>query len=1092
MDNNIDNIDDLFREGFADYAETPPPAVWQGLERRLDNDKKRRVFPFRWFWYIGILIVAVVLGAGMLYLPDFGKETVPVATPIGTADVLPLADAAVADKVKSSAKESAAHTMPAQKDDVSHLNNSSSTTQQAVESNDNKIADLKNNRQEQKITATRKANKANENVQDAAHAAQNTTLNAAATGTSMYSYDDFEQEKTPENKKDVSGATLELEAGYVVSKKRKNKMLVVEQLPEGMAAEESKNTNNNEGNSNGVSMKGRGVQIAKASTGNAADVPSGKIADIGVEKSGTIPELTQDVRSGDAINGGAAIASSKDDKRVEHVAATNKKAGKSMPNKHKNAPKKIVTTTNEQQRVAVKHKPTSVKNKVAATSKGSEKKTAVPKAIASVLAANKKGSKNNVAFKEVATKYDAGSSKPNAAKSETASVADNTGKVSAAIAKNTSVAVGTSETKTTDATGSKGDADKGKVAQQKALEKNKNTEQKVAAKHTATAEKTAATSSVVADKQSNVSEKRTPKVNDKTEVKKAAFAERKDEKKATVNSEVVATSATAILAADKKVVQTKAINDVAKKEVIASNEKAKNEKKKGVGEEQKKAMGYTGNEQGTKNKKQSVKYGDAVATKSSEKAGKGTTKAHAIAAKTATRKAEKETNTANAVTTKSTKKAVNGISPSTAIAAKTATRKAEKETTTANAVTTTNTERAVTETTPSIAAKAATGKAKQTTGGKQQGIAKGEAHVAEEARVNAASPATVAKNMGGKQGGVKTLNTGILAAGKWKPDNSLPEETKAADYVMKKEIKPVLEASEKVMEAANRKVDSTIAVVTDSAVITAADSVKKDSATHKNRFVIGVKAGVEMGVVTGGANKVVVSPYLQYKLSERLSLMVQPALKMAGLSTRNVGTATNYYDVNPGTGSYKLTDSALLILVLTGDTLWNRNYEYTERYDSVVKTNKTGGNYMEIELPLLLQYKVTKRLSVYGGVNTVYGNKLGVTEHTYTAKAVPKTGYVNTLAQFYAPAPTPTGTGITYTGSPLSGYTGPQYPSETGGLFRFGYMFGLSYEVRKRWLADVLVQQCIAQQNLVAGYNVNRPLSVPYFRFTLGYRLSKQ
>jgi hypothetical protein len=270
-----------------------------------------------------------------------------------------------------------------------------------------------------------------------------------------------------------------------------------------------------------------------------------------------------------------------------------------------------------------------------------------------------------------------------------------------------------------------------------------------------------------------------------------------------------------------------------------------------------------------------------------------------------------------------------------------------------------------------------------------------------------------------------------------------------------------------------------------------ADSVKSDSTTNNKRFVLGVKGGMETGMVTGGANKAVVSPYLQYKFSERVSLMVQPALKMAGLSTRNVGAATNYYEVNPGAGSYKLTDSALLILVLTGDTLWNRNYEYTERYDSVVKTNKTGGNYMEIELPLLLQYKVTQRLSVYGGVNTVYGKKMGVTEHTYVAKGMPKTGYVNTLAQYYAPAPTPTGTGITYTGSPLSGYTGPQYPSETGGMFRFGYMFGLSYELRKRWLADVLVQQCIAQQNLVAGYNVNRPLSVPYFRLTLGYRLSK-
>ena len=1054
MDNNIDNIDDLFREGFADYAETPPPAVWQAVERRLDNDKKRRVFPLRWFWYIGILIVAVVLGAGMLYLPDFGKEPVQVATAEGTMDVLPIAGATVADRVKSSGKQSAAHTMPAQKDEANQHNNSSSSTQPADEAGSKTEHKQKINNKELKIAAKSSAREQQTDVQEANNnTISSTTMNAAATGTSMYSYDDFEQQESAEGNKDDSKATQQVEAGYIVSKKRKNKMVVVEQLPEGVVAEEG---NSGDGNGSTMSMKGKGEKIDKESTGNAADLPNGKIEEKGVAKSGTRPEPGQDVRNTHAINGGAAIATSKDNNRVEDVAAANKKVDKSAYDKRGIVPKKIAVKTTEQQNVAVQNKPTSVKNKVAATSKKSVKRSAAPKAIASVLAANKNEAKNTVALKEVAPKYDATSGNPNAAKRETASVANNTGKVSAAIAKNTSVAVGTSATKTTDATGSNGDADKGKVAQQKALEKNKNTEQKVAAKHTATAEKTAATISVAADKRSNVSEKSNHDVNDKAVLGSATVAERKDEMNETVNSKVVAKSAAPKMAADKKVIQPVVLNDVAKKEVIASNEKAKSQQEKRAGEEQNIATGNTGNERGTKNKKQSVKYGDVVATKSSEKAGKGTTKAHAIAAKIANRKAEKETTTANAVTTKSAEKDVNGVISSKAIAAKTA-----------------------------------TGKAKQTTGGKQQGIAKGETQAAEKARVNAASPATVAKNMGGKQGGVKTPNTGMLAAGKWSPDNSLPEETTATDYVMKKEIKSVLQASDKVVEVANRKVDSTIAVATDSAVITAADSVKNDSATHKNRFVIGVKAGVETGVISGGANKSVVSPYLQYKISERLSLMVQPALKMAGLSTRNVGMAANYYAVNPGTGSYKLTDSALLILVLTGDTLWNRNYEYTERYDSVVKTNKTGGSYMEIELPLLLQYKVTKRLSVYGGVNTVYGNKLGVTEHTYTAKAVPKTGYVNTLAQFYAPAPTPTGTGITYTGSPLSGYTGPQYPSETGGLFRFGYMFGLSYEVRKRWLADVLVQQCIAQQNLVAGYNVNRPLSVPYFRFTLGYRLSK-
>jgi hypothetical protein len=389
---------------------------------------------------------------------------------------------------------------------------------------------------------------------------------------------------------------------------------------------------------------------------------------------------------------------------------------------------------------------------------------------------------------------------------ETASVANSKGKLSAAIEKNTSVAIGTSATNSTDATSSKRLAEKHKVGKQKAMWDNKSGTNKVLAKLAGTAKKTVDRNRVVAGKQSSVSEKMPPVVNDRDEVGNATAAERKDEKNATLNSEVAATSTAPKVAVDKKVIQTKAVNNVANKEVIASNENPKNQQVKGVAEEQKTATGNTVNEQVTINKKQSVKYGDAVATKSSENAGKGTTTAHAIAAKTATRKAEKGTTAVNAVTTTSTEKAVNGIIPSQVIAAKTA-----------------------------------AGKAKQTTGGKQKGAAKGEAQVVEEARVNVASPATVAKNMGGGQGGVKTLNTGILAAGKWKPDNSLPEETTAADYVIKKDIKPVLQASEIVVEAANKKVDSTVVAAADNALITAADSVKNDSATHKSRFVLGVK-----------------------------------------------------------------------------------------------------------------------------------------------------------------------------------------------------------------------------------------------------------
>jgi hypothetical protein len=51
-------------------------------------------------------------------------------------------------------------------------------------------------------------------------------------------------------------------------------------------------------------------------------------------------------------------------------------------------------------------------------------------------------------------------------------------------------------------------------------------------------------------------------------------------------------------------------------------------------------------------------------------------------------------------------------------------------------------------------------------------------------------------------------------------------------------------------------------------------------------------------------------------------------------------------------------------------------------------------------------------------------------------------------------------------------------------------MLGFSYEYSKKWLFDALLQQGNAQPELKAGYNINSPLSVPYFRLSVGYNFT--
>lgn len=269
------------------------------------------------------------------------------------------------------------------------------------------------------------------------------------------------------------------------------------------------------------------------------------------------------------------------------------------------------------------------------------------------------------------------------------------------------------------------------------------------------------------------------------------------------------------------------------------------------------------------------------------------------------------------------------------------------------------------------------------------------------------------------------------------------------------------------------------------------DSVT-DNMSKLTKWAVGLKGGFELALVGTGSSKLALSPFIQYRLGKKFSIMVQPAIKGVRQPVRTVGTPGNYYESKSGTGGYRLVDSALLYLVMTGDTLWRRNYEYTEKYDSIVKTYKTGGTYVEFELPVLLRFDVTPKFGIYGGLNMVYSKKQGVREETKVWTDQVAKGEVSTVLPVNASAVLPTTTGLNYTGTPLANYGGPTYPDDRSGLMRMGYMLGVSYEFKKRWLVDAMLQQSFVPANLQGGTDLNKPFGVPYIRLTIGYRFGER
>lgn len=264
---------------------------------------------------------------------------------------------------------------------------------------------------------------------------------------------------------------------------------------------------------------------------------------------------------------------------------------------------------------------------------------------------------------------------------------------------------------------------------------------------------------------------------------------------------------------------------------------------------------------------------------------------------------------------------------------------------------------------------------------------------------------------------------------------------------------------------------------------------KKKNTPDKQQFKKlseGIKAGYERGVDNYAASKYVLSPYFQFNLSPKTAIMVQPAIKYAKLSTKNVGSSQSYYNVNP---DWTLNQNGNSVQTINGaDTFYTTKYTYSETHDSIVKSYTVGGTYMEFELPLLLKYMLSKKLSIYGGVNFLYSTLTSITEHTYTQQGILKSvDFTNVTPAL--PTSLPASPDISYPGTPFASYNGPLYKSSQASQFHVGYMIGFSYECGSRLLFDLLMEQSPLNTDIKGGYNVNAPLSAPYFRLSVGYKL---
>lgn len=253
----------------------------------------------------------------------------------------------------------------------------------------------------------------------------------------------------------------------------------------------------------------------------------------------------------------------------------------------------------------------------------------------------------------------------------------------------------------------------------------------------------------------------------------------------------------------------------------------------------------------------------------------------------------------------------------------------------------------------------------------------------------------------------------------------------------------------------------------------------------------GIKAALETGLQKYRANKFVLMPYLQYSVSGRVSVLLQPGFKF-GRHNLTEGPKLSYYNITNSsvTSNHSIKSS---IDTLQPDTI-TRRYVYRQTYDSLtLGLAPESKGYFEFELPILLQYGINKKLSVYGGLTFNFAKTIRMKEDRREYKNLTRTNtveYAPVSVTEEGPVPPSIDSMFVYNTNP---YTGNAIPAQnpTSDPLKVGYMVGVNYRIGKRFMADIMVQQMLNNGGYIPNKDVRAVHKQPYIRVGIGYRLFK-
>lgn len=250
----------------------------------------------------------------------------------------------------------------------------------------------------------------------------------------------------------------------------------------------------------------------------------------------------------------------------------------------------------------------------------------------------------------------------------------------------------------------------------------------------------------------------------------------------------------------------------------------------------------------------------------------------------------------------------------------------------------------------------------------------------------------------------------------------------------------------------------------------------------------GIKGGFEHSAGGIAVLQLFIAPYVQWKMDSKISFFFQPAVRVNNLaqSMRLADGAVFHQITNASLDS---SDSWII-----GSSSLQRTYLYRQTYDSIrISTRLNAQRFLEIELPALVQYQISKEFAFLGGLSMTIGKILKLEQIRETYSDLTRAGSVTQSINVINPGPYVPPPAyqnfFSYNSPDIRQLNGSSYDNATSNPPRFSLMLGMSYTLNDRWQIDAMLRQNLSNLQIIPNEQVRNIYNQPSIRINVGYKL---